>query len=415
MGTADLDRESLHRLVTDTVLGSGFRRATFGGVQRGAAPSPWVRVVIRPVRLRDGDYCQFSYFKAKKHVTKNVRGREVGERLREVVEAGFAGVHLSTGADEIDVRTTRRGKLLIGRRKVDAPSPEPSPAHNHVKDVPLPEGSANRLLEALGILTRGGHVRPAMRAKYTQINEFLKHLLHVLDDAGLRCLGREVEILDCGCGSSYLTLAAHHYLNDVLGIAARVTGVDVNEELIRKSVERADHLGADRVAFACGPIDDTAGKPDIVVALHACDTATDDAIARAVAGEARLLLSVPCCHHDLNKLMRPDGPASVLRPLLRHGILRERTADLVTDSFRALALRLMGYRTDVVEFVDTEHTARNVMIRAVRGVPAGDRAVVDEYLAMRRFWGVTPYIERVLGEPFQRILGRGADPGGPPC
>ncbi len=413
MSTAELDRESLHRLVMDTVLGPGFRRATFGGVQRGV-PLPWVRIVIRPVRLRDGDYCQFSYFDEKKHITKNVSGREVGERLREVIEAGFAGVHLSIGADEIDVRMTKRGKILIGRRTVDAP-PEPAPAHNQVKDVPLPEGSADRLLEALGILTRDRHVRPTMRAKFTQINEFLKHLTHVLDDAGLRSLGREVQILDCGCGSSYLTLAAHHYLNDVLGIPARVTGVDVNEELIHKSVERADHLGADGVVFACGPIDDTTGKPDIVIALHACDTATDDAIARAVVGEARILLSVPCCHHNLNKLMRPDGPASVLRPLLRHGILRERTADLVTDSFRALALRLMGYRTDVVEFVDIEHTARNVMIRAVRGAPAGDQALVDEYLEMRRFWGVTPYIERALGEPFQRILGRGANAGGAPC
>src|SRR5204862_267032 len=116
MGTANLDRESLHRLVMDSMLGPGFRRATFGGVRRGVATFPWVRVVIRPVRLRDGDYCQFSYFQEKKHVTKNVRGEEVSERLREVVEAGFAGVHLSTGADEIDVRTTKRGKLLIGRR-----------------------------------------------------------------------------------------------------------------------------------------------------------------------------------------------------------------------------------------------------------------------------------------------------------
>ncbi|MBX7104301.1 MAG: SAM-dependent methyltransferase, partial [Gemmataceae bacterium] len=299
MGMADLDRESLHRLVTDTVLGAGFRRATFGGTQRGAQPTPWVRVVVRPVRLRDGEYCQFSYFDARKNVTKNARGREVGERLREVIAAGYAGIHLATGADEIDIRTTKRGKFLVGRRKVDDAPPEPSPAHNHVKDVPLPEGQADRLLDALGILTRDGRVRPAMRAKYTQINEFLKHLSHVLDDAGLRSLGRAVEILDCGCGASYLTLAAHHYLNDVLGIPARVTGVDVNDELIRKSAGRADHLGADGVAFACGPIGDTAGRPDIVVALHACDTATDDAIARAVSGEARLLLSVPCCHHDL--------------------------------------------------------------------------------------------------------------------
>jgi hypothetical protein len=116
------------------------------------------------------------------------------------------------------------------------------------------------------------------------------------------------------------------------------------------------------------------------------------------------LLSVPCCHHHLNDQVRAEGPAEVLRPLLRHGILHQRTADLVTDAFRALALRIMGYRTDVIEFVSTEHTARNLMIRAVRGAPLGDVALVSEYREMRRFWGVTPYVEGVLGEPFQRLL-----------
>jgi hypothetical protein len=145
-------------------------------------------------------------------------------------------------------------------------------------------------------------------------------------------------------------------------------------------------------------------KADVVLALHACDTATDDAIAQAVRSEARLLLSAPCCHHALNKEVRAEGPAEVLRPILRHGILRERTADLLTDAFQALALRIMGYRTEVVEFVSSEHTARNLLIRAVRGAPSGDEALVREYVEMRRFWGVTPYIERALGGAFQRFL-----------
>lgn len=408
MRTAIVDRDSLRLLLTDAVLGPDFRRATFGGATHGrATPSPWARVAVRPAVVRGRRHLQFSYFDVKKHVTKNARAQDASDRLREVLDVGFANIYVSTRGEEIDVRTTRKGKVFLRQRKVEAAAPQAPLAHNRVKDVPLPEGRADRLLDALGILTRAGHVRPVMRAKYTQINEFLKQLRHVLDDAGLRSLGREVEILDCGCGLSYLTLAAHHYLNDVLGIAARITGVDVDEEVIRKSMERSDHLGADRVAFACGRISTATGRPDVVLALHACDTATDDAIAQAVACEARLLLSVPCCHHHLNKLLRPDGSAGVLRPLLRHGILRQRTADLVTDAFRALALRIMGYRTDVVEFVGTEHTARNVMIRAVRGAPAGDTELVNEYLELRRFWEVTPYVERVLGEPFQYLLLRG--------
>ncbi|VTU00771.1 Uncharacterized protein OS=Herpetosiphon aurantiacus (strain ATCC 23779 / DSM 785) GN=Haur_0312 PE=4 SV=1: Methyltransf_32 [Gemmataceae bacterium] len=397
-------RESLSQIVTAAVLGPGFRRATFAGVARGDAPSPWVRVVVRPVELRGERHLQFSYFDAKKDTTRNYLPAEAAEPLGEVIAVGFSGVHVTTDAEEIDLRTTKKGKVLVGRRAIagEASAPEP---HNRVKDVPLPEGRADRLLEVMGVATADGRVRPTMRAKFTQINEFLKQLRHALDAANLRSLGRPVEILDCGCGSSYLTLAAHHYLNNVLALEARVLGVDVNEEVIRKSIERSERVAANGLAFACGRIGGLEATPDIVLALHACDTATDDAISQAVRSDAKVLLSVPCCHHALNRELRPEGPAEVLRPLMRHGILRERTADLVTDAFRALALRVMGYRTDVVEFVSTEHTARNLMIRAVRGAPVGDAAFVSEYRELKHFWGVTPYIEAALGERFRELVG----------
>jgi hypothetical protein len=404
MTNSVLDHEALKELVAGIIFGADFRRATLGGAVRRAAASPWVRVVIRPVELRGQRYLQFSYFDAKKDVTKNFHGEEIAPRLDEVLAIGFARIHLSTRIEEVDIQTTKKGKVLIGRRKVEPSEAESVQPHNRVKDVPLPEGQADLLLETMGILTGAGQVRPTMRAKYTQINEFLRQLLHVLDDAGLRTLGRDVEILDCGCGASYLTLAAHHYLNDILGIPARIMGVDVNEEMIRKSIERSERIGAERLTFSCGQIDSVEARPDIVLALHACDTATDDAIAQAIQSESRVLLSVPCCHHHLNERIRPDGQAAVHRPMLRHGILQQRTADLVTDSFRALVLRIMGYRTDVIEFISPEHTARNLMIRAVRGAPIGEAALVSEYREMCRFWSVTPYLEAALGEPFQRLL-----------
>jgi hypothetical protein len=346
---------------------------------------------------------QFSYFDGRRTITHNHRVADASPPLEELLALGFAGVHVTTAAEEIDVRTTKKGKVSVSRRKADTPA-KPDLSHNRVKDVPLPEGRADALLEVMGITTADGRVRPTMRAKFTQINEFLKHLEHGLDAAGLRSLERDVRILDCGCGSSYLTLAAHHYLNDVLRIPTRILGVDVNEEVVRKSVGRVERMNGDGPAFACGRIGSVETEADIVIALHACDTATDDAIAQAVRCEARLLLSAPCCHHDLNKAIRPEGPASVLRPLLRHGILKERIADLVTDAFRALALRIMGYRTDVVEFVSPEHTARNLLIRAVRGAPAGDAEFAAEYVELRRFWGVVPYVERALGDSFQKYV-----------
>src|SRR5437762_3784179 len=153
MSSTQPDQESWRQLVSNTVLSPAFRHATFAGVVRRDAACPWVRIAIRPIELRGERYLQFSYFDAKKDITKNLLGPEIGPRLDEILDAGFAGIHLSTRDEEIDIRTTRRGKVLIGRRKVVAAAPEPLPPHNRVKDVPLPEGRADRLLETLGILT----------------------------------------------------------------------------------------------------------------------------------------------------------------------------------------------------------------------------------------------------------------------
>lgn len=396
-------RDELLHFIKDAVTGPEFSRATFAGATRGTA-CEWVRVVVRPVEIRNERHVQFAYQGAKKVTTKNFLPGEVDTPLNELLGFGFASVHISTRSEEIDIRTSRKGRVHIGRHKMGEPREVEAEPHNRVKDVPLPEGKADHLLEVMGIATPEGHIRASMRAKFTQINEFLKQLRHVLDDTDLQKLSREIEILDCGCGSSYLTLAAHHYLNDVLGVPTRILGVDVNEDVIRKSIDRADRLGTNGLSFECRRIGTADVRADIVLALHACDTATDDAIAQAVRSEARLLLSVPCCHHDLNRALQSSAGDGVLRPVLRHGIMLQRTADLVTDAFRALALRIMGYRTDVVEFVATEHTPRNLMIRAVRGAAQGDASHVSEYQEMKRFWGVTPYIEKALGEPFQQLV-----------
>jgi hypothetical protein len=409
MSTLGEDRETVRLLLFDTIQSGSFRRATFGGAARGDRATKWVRAVIRPVELRGKRCLQFSYFDAQKDITRNYESDEARIPIDELIAVAFSAIHITTTEEEIDIRNTKKGKVLIGRRRVDDPSEltqdhSQGESHNRTKHLPLPEGRSDRLLEVMGILGADGRVKPTMRAKYTQINEFLKHLLHVLDVAELRTIGRDVEILDCGCGSSYLTLAVHHYLNDILAIPTQIRGVDINEEVIRKSTERAEKLSMSGLAFACGRIRAVETQPDIVLALHACDTATDDAIAQAILTKARLLLSVPCCHQNLNKQICAEGEAMILRPILRHGILLQRAADLVTDAFRAQALRIMGYRTEIVEFVSTEHTARNLLIRAVRGASIGDLQDIRGYQEMKRFWNVTPYIEKLLGNDFQKLL-----------
>lgn len=409
MSISDEDREKVRQLISETILDRSFCRATFGGISRRQAHTEWVRVVIRPVEIRGERYLQISYFDAHKDYSTNFRPEEIQTPLDEILDLTFAGIHLTLTHEEIDIRNTKKGKVLIGRRGLanasDLSRAVPlGETHNRAKELPLPEGRADRLLEVMGILSADGRVRPTMRAKYTQINEFLKHLSHVMDEAELRTLNREVTILDCGCGSSYLTLAVHHYLNDILAIPARITGVDINEELIRKSIDRANKLSMASLAFECGRIRKIETHADIVLALHACDTATDDAIAQAILQKAKLLLSVPCCHQNLNKLLKAEGPAEIMRPIFRHGILRQRTADIVTDTFRAQLLRIMGYRTEIVEFVGTEHTARNLLIRAVRGSTIGNSEDIQDYRDMRNFWNATPYLEKLLGSEIQGLL-----------
>jgi len=400
-GTEPVVAEAWVETVLAAIRSDFFRRATFAGTVRGQNPQRWNRVVVRPVEIRGERQLQFSYFDDRKDVTKNAVGEDAEQRLRELIDVGFAGIHVSTGEEEIDVRVTKKGKAIVGRSKATSEAARQL-SHNRTKNLPLPEGKADRLLQTMGIMTGEGKIRASMRGKFAQINEFLKQLSHSLDDAGLRSLGREVRILDCGCGSSYLTLAAHHYLNDVLNLPARILGVDVNEEVIRKSIERSEALNAQGVEFACGPIEAMKAAPDVVVALHACDTATDDAIARAVRSQAKLLLSVPCCHHHFNERIAAKGPAESLKAILRHGILRERMADLATDAFRAAILRILGYRTDIVEFVSQEHTARNLMLRATWTGRIGEASAIAEYRAMCRFWGETPYLENLLTDIFPR-------------
>ena len=383
--------------ISEVLMRQDFVRAVFGGKLRHGGDYRYGRVVVRAVELRGERMVQVSRFDGRKDFSTNVSPGEVVEELADVLAAGFANVHVTTVGEEIDFRLTKKGELLVGRKKraVEAVVA----GHNRVKDVPLPEGKADHVLQTMGIMTRENTVRPTMRGKFTQINEFLRVMETVLP--GLEGVGREIEILDCGCGSSYLTIAAHHWLNEVKGIRARVMGVDVNEEVIRKSVEKVGGVGEGHgLAFAAGRIGALENvRPDIVLALHACDTATDDAIVQAVKSEARVFLGVPCCHKDLNAKLHVEA----LRPIERHGILHQRFADLVTDAFRALVLRVMGYRTDVIEFISSEHTARNLMIRAVR-TGGGSAEAVREYQEFKTFTGVTPYLEQALGDAFVSVL-----------
>jgi SAM-dependent methyltransferase len=370
---------------------SGFLQASFAGKPHGPNSLQWKRVQLRMFILREAPHVQFSYSDGRQTLTKNFLLTELEQPVRELLLIQFSDIHLSLASHEHNIRVSKQGKVHVATRK--QAQDKPIEAHNRSKNVALPEGVANLVLERMGILTASGQVKPTMRSKYVQINEFLKHLMHILDESGLQQLDRPIEILDCGCGAAYLTIAVHHYLNDVLKRPARVIGVDVNEDVIRKSIARTEANSSGTLNFQTGKIGEIQAKPDIVLALHACNRATDDAILQAIRSDAKLFLGVPCCHQDLNQQLQAIGPAEVLRPILRHGIFRERQAEILTDTFRSLWLRRHGYRTEVVEFTSPEHTARNVMIRACRTGAANNSLAQEEYDALKAFWGVTVWLE----------------------
>jgi SAM-dependent methyltransferase len=291
------------------------------------------------------------------------------------------------------VQVTKEDKAIFSRTKHNNGEQVVDLRHDASKDLPLPAERPDAFLQALGIMNQQGKVLPSMQDKFSQINEFLKLLEHT--DELERFEKRPVNMLDCGCGSAYLSFAVYHYLNDVRGIAATLVGVDSNGKLVEKSNLQSQELGFERMCFQQSAIIDYVPDvpPDIVLALHACDTATDEALVQGIQCNARLILCVPCCHHELHQQLQAVAP---FKPVFQYGILKKRVADILTDTFRALVLRLMGYKTDVVEFVSSEHTDRNLMIRAVKRTVPGDKKVWQEYEELKNFWGVTPYIERLL-------------------
>jgi SAM-dependent methyltransferase len=320
----------------------------------------------------------------------------VVEKVDELLALPFKSISLQTIEHDIQVQITNKGKVIIHRHRAPEGREMPSLRHDRQKALILPPDRPDPFLQKIGIMTQKGRVRADMQKKLRQINEFLERLA---ETGELERLDRfPLTIVDCGCGSAHLTFAVYHYLNHLLNMPAHLVGIDVNDELLRTRAEQADALGWENLTFQATSIIDfyPPTPPDIVLALHACDTATDEALAQGIRWQSRLILSAPCCHHHLQQQLTQRPPPPQLTPVLRHGVFKERVGDILTDTFRALLLRILGFRTDIVEFVSTEHTGKNLMIRAVKSGEPGNRQAIQEYKELKAFWQVTPYLETLL-------------------
>ena len=375
-------------------------RALASGRRRGQSQPRWRRVELRYVDLKAGRRLQSTaYDDTQAHVTNH---EDPGAALDELLEDPFANWHVETTTHTHQLRVTRRGHPQMhsaGR----AERVVPDRGHDHPKQRLLPED--HPVLRALGISDARGQVLPSRQAKYRQVEEFLRTLSTAVEDATrsgkLRKPTREdpLRVVDLGCGNAYLTFTAHAWLRDRMPV--RLVGVDVKEQSRRHNTEVAQQLCvAEELTFLAAGIRDVTleERPDVVLALHACDTATDDALFRAVGWEAALVLAAPCCHHDISAQLRKVPTPVGYTSLTRDGILRERLADTLTDALRAAILRQVGYRVEVVEFVDSVHTPRNTLLRAVRTGSTPTPQAREEYAALVSTWHLQPQLAELLGK-----------------
>ncbi|MDQ1616744.1 MAG: hypothetical protein QOJ60_2683 [Actinomycetota bacterium] len=360
-------------------------RAVAAGRQRGRTPSV-ARAELRPVDLKTGRHLQVVEHDGRSPRTTNEpydgAAADVVDRL---MGEPFGNWHVQTTTETVQLRVTKRGEAQVHR---EALGRDQRTGHDRVKPRVLADDDP--LFRALGA---GGDKR-------RQVEAFLRQLLPAVEEIG-RPEGRPLRVVDLGCGNAYLTFAAYRALQGRGPV--ELVGVDVRERARERNSAIAADLGwAEHVRFQEGTIADASvwsgdATPDVVLALHACDTATDEALARAVSWQVPLVLAAPCCHHDLQRQLSTSSGPEPYGLVARHGILRERLGDVLTDAFRAALLREHGYRVDVVEFVDSKHTPRNTLLKAVR-TGATSPEVAREYAGLARAWGVTPYLRTLLDD-----------------
>jgi SAM-dependent methyltransferase len=351
-----------------------------------------LRVEVKPVMLKDELKYQFAYHREKKVTHENLDPEAALGRLLLLIPADFRQALLRTAEADFQILTSKKGKVTVLTRP--ATTARPDLAHNRAKQYLLTEGTPVPFLVELGVMTPDGRVLAKKYDKFKQLNRFLEMVEDVVPSLPV---DRTLNIVDFGCGKSYLTFALYHYLEEVHHLALNVVGLDLKADVIDYCNKVADRLGYKHLRFCVGDIAryHDLDKVDMVVTLHACDTATDAALEKAVRWGATVILSVPCCQHELN----PQVQNTVLQPLLKHGIFRERFAALATDAVRAQILEILGYKTQVLEFIDMEHTPKNLLIRAVKEPHVTDpQALVAAYVNFRDSLDIDPYLERALAD-----------------
>lgn len=319
------------------------------------------KVKIRPVLLKEELYFQVTEYKGKQVFHENMKKPEASDYIVTQMEQSFGQMSLESSSKTVNVLVSKKGTVTIRQKEQKKAVQAGNLSHNRKKKYLLEEGIPVPFLVDLGVQTKEGKIVHARYDKFRQINRFLEFIRDIEDELPQ---DREAVIVDFGCGKSYLTFAMYYYLKVLKGKDIRVVGLDLKEDVIEHCNELKETYGYDKLSFTTGDIAgyDGVEAADMVVTLHACDVATDYALEKAVKWNAKVILSVPCCQHELNMQMKNEELSAVLQ----YGLLKERIAALVTDGLRAELLEQCGYDTQVLEFIDMEHTPKNILIRGVK-------------------------------------------------
>lgn len=351
------------------------------------------KVKVRPVLIRDELLFQETLYRGAQVFHSNYDASQMTARLADYMEDLFRQAQISCMGENITVLVSKKGKVTVKRKQahesVLSEGTTPALSHNRTKQYILKEGEPADFLIGLGVQTPDGQIVRRKYDKFRQINRYLEFIDDILDRLPA---DRTLRIIDFGCGKSYLTFAMYYYLHTLKGLDILVTGLDLKEDVIRDCNALAEKLGYERLHFEQGDIKgyEDAGKVDMVVSLHACDKATDYCLEKAVKWDAAVILAVPCCQHELNSQIRCD----TLQPILKYGVIKERMAALVTDALRANLLEQQGYDVQILEFIDMEHTPKNLMIRAVKD--RGMRPRKTDLDPLMDFLQVNPALKELL-------------------
>lgn len=335
------------------------------------------KIKIRPVMMNTGLMYQATEYLGTQVFHHNYNDEEVAKYIEKMLVNSFKQCEIVTGEYTLSIMISKKGKCTFSKKVSNVkPIVNTDMGHNRTKNYILKEGIPVQFLIDLGVMNKQGNIISQRYDKFRQINCFLEFIKDIKDELPK---DREISIIDFGCGKSYLTFAMYYYLNELCGLDVRITGLDLKSDVIDKCNRLSNAYGYTKLIFKNGDIADYTGQDnvDMVVTLHACDTATDYALYKAVTWDAKIILSVPCCQHEINGQIKND----MMSPVLSYGILKDRFSAIVTDAIRAEVLKIKGYKTEILEFIDMEHTPKNLLIRAVRGNERGNEEALKTMIA----------------------------------